>query len=163
VPNLTLQYQWKDKIEKFFLEKGEKIENLVSTTTKDIKKINIITYQSLTSSNSNNDLIMDQIINYWFENIKSEFKDRSEFTNYIEVLKDLEVKSYMENISKYKKRLKTNKKDNVEDILSKKVLDYFQRLQDFGITSIVVDEAHHLTSWWSKVIYKLWENLGENE
>lgn len=163
VPNLTLQYQWKDKIEKFFLEQGEEIDKLVSTTTKDIKKINIITYQSLTSSNNNNDLIMDQIINYWFEDIKSEFKDRSEFTNYIEVLKDLEAKSYMENISKYKKRLKTSNKDNVEDILSKKVLDYFQRLQDFWITSIVVDEAHHLTSWWSKVIYKLWKNLGERE
>jgi glycosidase len=69
----------------------------------------------------------------------------------------------MESISKYKKRLKTSNKDNVEDILSKKVLDYFQRLRDFGITSIVVDEAHHLTSWWSKVIYKLWENLGKSE
>ena len=89
VPNLTLQYQWKDKIEKFFLEEWEKIENLVSTTTQEIKKINIITYQSLTSSNNNNDLIMDQIINYWFEDIKWEFKHRSEFTNYIEVLKDL--------------------------------------------------------------------------
>ena len=160
VPNLTLQYQWKDKIEKFFLEEGESLDTLVSTTTEEIKKINIITYQSLTSSSNNNDLIMDQIINYWFENIKSEFKDKREFTNYIEVLKDLDIKSYMENISKYKKRLKISKKDNVEDILSKKVLDYFQRLQDFGITSIVVDEAHHLTSWWSKVIYKLWEKLG---
>jgi superfamily II DNA or RNA helicase len=70
VPNLTLQYQWKDKIEKFFLEEWEKIENLVSTRTQEIKKINIITYQSLTSSNNNNDLIMDQIINYWFEDIK---------------------------------------------------------------------------------------------
>jgi superfamily II DNA or RNA helicase len=50
IPNITLQYQWKDKIEKMFLEENEKIENLVSTNVNIVKKVNIITYQALTQS-----------------------------------------------------------------------------------------------------------------
>jgi superfamily II DNA or RNA helicase len=50
VPNITLQYQWKDKIEKMFLEENENINELVSTSTTEIKKINIITYQALTQT-----------------------------------------------------------------------------------------------------------------
>lgn len=159
VPNLTLQFQWKDKIEKLFLEEWEHIDEIVSIITDEIKKINIITYQSLSSSSNDNDLIMDKILNYWFRDFKNDFNDKSEFYNYVEVLKDLESKTYLEYISKYKKRFKLSKESNVENILSKKVLDYFKRLKEFKVNSIVVDEAHHLTSWWSKVIYYLCENL----
>ena len=41
VPNITLQFQWKDKLEKLFLEVGETVETLVSTEIAIIKKINI--------------------------------------------------------------------------------------------------------------------------
>ena len=50
VPNITLQYQWKDKIEQLFWEKHESINDLVSLSTDEIKTINIITYQALTQS-----------------------------------------------------------------------------------------------------------------
>lgn len=47
VPNLTLQEQWKDKIEKMFLDSSEKSGEIISLTPTEIKKINILTYQSL--------------------------------------------------------------------------------------------------------------------
>jgi|GEM_PF-2845132 len=51
VSNITLQHQWKDKIEKLFLQEYENIDELVSTAdTQQVKKINIITYQALTQS-----------------------------------------------------------------------------------------------------------------
>ena len=163
VPNITLQYQWKDKIEQFFLEDLEDINDIVSTTIDDIKKINILTYQSLTSSNRDNDLIYEKILDKWYLNIKSDFKNKYEFIEYVEILKDLDIEDYKENITKYKKLLKNWNEDLVENILSKKVLNYFEKLKYSGIESIVVDEAHHLTSWWSKVIYYLWEWLWNEE
>jgi len=105
---------------------------------------------------------MEKILNYWYEDMKDDFKNKKEFENYLEVLQDLETQNYFENISKYKKRLKKSREDNVEDILSKKVLNYFIQLQKYNIQSIIVDEAHHLTSWWSKVIYYLWENINKD-
>ena len=159
VPNITLQYQWKDKLEKMFLEEWEKSEDLISTTTDKLKKINIITYQSLTQSSRDNDLIYNKIIELWYWHIKQDFKSNLEFLDYIETLKELDINTYKEKISKYKKRLKAKWWDVVSKILSKKVLDYFLRLKEKWIKSIVVDEAHHLTNWWSKSIYYLWETL----
>ena len=159
VPNITLQYQWEDKIKQFFLEDWENINDIVSTSIKQVKKINILTYQSLTTSKRDNDLIMDRILDNWFYDIKDEFISKQEFLNYVETLKYIDVYKYKEKISRYKKRLKSSKENLVEKILSKKVLDYFQELQKSNIKSIIVDEAHHLTNWWSKVIYFLWGKL----
>ncbi len=159
VPNITLQYQWEDKIKQFFLEDGEDINDIVSTSVNQIKKINILTYQSLTTSDRDNDLIMDKILDIWFLDIKDEFNSKQEFLNYVETLKNIDIYKYKEKISKYKKKLKIWKEDLVEKILSKKVLNYFQELEKSNIKSIIVDEAHHLTNWWSKVIYFLWEWL----
>jgi len=66
VPNITLQFQWKDKLEKLFLESGETIESLVSTEIQSIRKINIITYQSLTTTGGEDDIIMVKIYDLWF-------------------------------------------------------------------------------------------------
>lgn len=38
--------------------------------------------------------------------------------------------------------------------------DYIARLRTHGIATMIVDEAHHLTSWWSHVLYEIWTDLG---
>ena len=103
VPNTVLQKQWKDKIKEFFLEKNEDLEKIVSFDFENIKKINILTYQAISSQDK-----------------------------------------------------KTKK-------LSKKVLDYFSELKKIEVSSIVLDEAHHLTAYWSKVIFKLYVYLSTPE
>jgi len=100
---------------------------------------------------------MDKILDKWYIDMKTEFDSRVKFIDYIDMLKDLDSEEYREKISKYKKKLKTSEEGLVEKILSNKVLDYFEKLKHSNIESIVIDEAHHLTSWWSKVIYFLWE------
>jgi superfamily II DNA or RNA helicase len=101
VPNTVLQYQWKDKIKEFFIEKNEEIEDLISFDLENIKKINILTYQAISGQ--------DRI-----------------------------------------KRTKKNK------VLIKKIISFFEKLKKIEVSSIVLDEAHHLTSWWSKVIFQLY-------
>ena len=47
VPNTVLQKQWKDKINKFFVEENEQIDELVSFSMEKISKVNILTYQAI--------------------------------------------------------------------------------------------------------------------
>lgn len=159
VPNTTLQYQWKDKLEKLFLENWENIDDLVSTSTEEIKKINIITYQALTQTWDDCDLIMHQILQSWHKDLKDEFESFEEFEKYVEWLKVASFEEYSENISKYKKKQKNL--DNVEKMLSTKVFEYFDKLKANWISAIIVDEAHHLTAWRSAVLFYLWKFLGE--
>jgi len=104
VPNTVLQKQWKDKINKFFIEENEDIEELISFDLDKIKKVNILTYQLISGQN------------------------RKEST-------------------------KKNK------ILNKKILKYFNDIKQIWVSSIVLDEAHHLTAWWSKVIFDFYMTL----
>lgn len=159
VPNITLQYQWKDKLEKLFLEANENIEDLVSTDVSVVKKINIITYQALTQSGEWDDLIMQKILENWFNDVKEEFKDYKNFEIYLENLKNENPDDFVKTLAKYRKKQKNI--TNVEKLLTQKVKDYFQLLKDNNIEVIVVDEAHHLTNWWSSVIFYLWNYLGE--
>lgn len=99
VPNTLLQEQWKDKIHEFFIEEHEKTDDLVSTSLDEMKRINILTYQSI------------------------------------------------------------SQQDNTQEeaqILSHKVVSYFTKLQTKWVSAIVLDEAHHLTAWWSLALYKLY-------
>jgi len=142
-----------------FLSDGERIDDIVSTTTDEVKQINIITYQSLTRSSRDNDTIFDKIIDCWFDDVNEDFSSKDDFINYTLKLKELEAIEYSDNIRKYKKKLKLWNNDLVSQILSVKVLDYFEKLKKLNIKSIVVDEAHHLTNWWSKSVYYLWNEL----
>lgn len=101
VPNTVLQKQWKDKINKFFVEENEQIDELVSFSMEKISKINILTYQAISQQNRE----------VWIE--------------------------------------KTEK-------LQEKNLKYFEKIKKIWVSSIILDEAHHLTAWWSKVVFKLY-------
>ncbi|PIE85505.1 hypothetical protein CSA08_01685 [Candidatus Gracilibacteria bacterium] len=162
VPNITLQHQWKDKIEKFFLEENENINELVSIDKENIKKINILTYQSLTQTNRENDDFLEQIFDFWFKDFSIDFEKKEDFLSYVNYIKDFDNKKYINYLLKYKKKLKKNiKEDNLEKLISPELINYFGELKKFKIDSIILDEAHHLTNWWSKVIYFLWEFLSE--
>ena len=156
VPNITLQYQWKEKIETMFLEQNENIDFFVSTNKEEIKNINILTYQWITWITNELDEIIEEILKKWFNETKEEFVNYGEFINYTEVLKETNSEEYSKNISKFKKKIKTW---NTSTLISDKIKSYFEELKKNNIKCIVVDEAHHLTSWWSKVLYFLWEEL----
>ena len=106
VPNLTLQEQWRDKIEKLFIEEHEDIYDLVSTDVHTIKKINILTYQSLAGTEDDTDEIKDTILTLWYESEKKEFQSRNEFSEFITKLREVNTEEYEELYAKYRKKLK---------------------------------------------------------
>jgi hypothetical protein len=46
------------------------------------------------------------ILEKWYLSIKSEFKSRNDFFEYVDILKDVDLEEYKKNISKYKKKVK---------------------------------------------------------
>lgn len=76
VPNLTLQEQWKDKLEKMFLETNESSAEMISTEISHIRKVNIITYQSLTGNAEETDEIRSRILDLWYQDEKGDFTKR---------------------------------------------------------------------------------------
>lgn len=106
VPNLTLQEQWKDKLEKLFLESHESSKELISTSINEIKKINIVTYQSLSGSDTPDDDINAKILDIWFQSEKDEFKDKETFLLFVSELKSENPDEYRELYGKHRKKLK---------------------------------------------------------
>ncbi len=45
--------------------------------------------------------------------------------------------------------------------MREKILAYTKKLKEYGVELMIVDEAHHLTSWWSHVLFEIWSDLGE--
>jgi superfamily II DNA or RNA helicase len=79
VPNLTLQEQWRDKLERLFLESSESSSEMISTDIREIKKINIITYQSLSGSDTPDDSVHEKILDIWYDSERSEFPSQEAF------------------------------------------------------------------------------------
>ena len=84
VPNITLQDQWRDKIQQHFLEPDESIDAIVSLTTDEIKKINIISYQALTQTGEADDILMNNILKNWYHDIQENFSDYKDFEIFLD-------------------------------------------------------------------------------
>jgi superfamily II DNA or RNA helicase len=161
VPNLTLQEQWHDKIATMFLDAGEDIGEIVSTSPDSIKRINIITYQSLAQTQNETDGVLDRILERSHRDFREEFPTLEEFVQFTILLKENDSGEYHGNIKRYRKLLKiSGSKEMIHELLSERVMAYFASLKSYGIRTLVVDEAHHLTAWWSRVIFSLYDFLG---
>ncbi|GAB0174764.1 MAG: hypothetical protein HHAS10_06430 [Candidatus Altimarinota bacterium] len=161
VPNLTLLGQWQDKIESLFLEEGENAEELISTNAGTVKRINILTYQSLTGTNDEeDDEIKNEIYNLWYESEKNDFPEKEVFIQFLKELKESNPDEYQEGYVKQRKKIK-NRGDsiNTRKMMRERIFDYIKQLKEYGVKALIVDEAHHLTSWWSHVLYEIWNEL----
>lgn len=162
VPNLTLQEQWKDKLERMFLETHEKSEDLISTSILEIKKINIVTYQSLSGSDKiEDDSINAKILDIWFLSEKDEFNDKNTFLLFVEELKVENPDEYRELYTKHRKKLKeSGESESTRKLIKWTIHEYVEKLRSAWVQAMIVDEAHHLTAWWSHVLYMIWTDLG---
>lgn len=160
VPNLTLQEQWKDKLERFFLEPHESSEEFISTNINDIKKINIITYQSLSWSDDPDMSVEAKILDLWYQSEKDEFESQEIFLSFVTSLKIENPNEYRELYGKNRKKLKESGDSKYTRKLMKwSIHEYIARLRSFGVQGMIVDEAHHLTAWWSHVLHEIWLDL----
>lgn len=162
VPNLTLQEQWKDKLESLFLNSHESSNELISTEINTIRKINIITYQALAGSDDGDNESHAEILNLWFNAEKGEFDSRETFLLFASELKESNPEEYWEFYGKYRKQLKKNGDSKyTRDLMKGSIHEYIDKLRSIGIGTMIVDEAHHLTSWWSRALYEIWNDLAE--
>lgn len=162
VPNLTLLSQWQDKIESLFFEESENADELISTQIDSIKKINILTYQSITGSDDEDDDIKNEIYNLWYESEKGDFAEKEIFFDFLNELKTSNPDEYQEGYVRQRKKIKNRgESSSTRKMMHEKVLEYAKKLKEYGVKTLIVDEAHHLTSWWSHVLFEIWNELGE--
>jgi superfamily II DNA or RNA helicase len=162
VPNLTLLGQWQDKLEKHFFEAGETSDELISTSIEDIKMINILTYQSLSGSDDTSDEIQEEIYELWYQSEKSDFTSKELFLEFLRELKEWNPEEYQEEYAKQRKKVKNSgDSDTTRKMMKEKILSYTKKLREYGVKTMIVDEAHHLTSWWSHVLFEIWSDLSE--
>lgn len=162
VPNLTLLGQWQDKLEKLFFESGETSDELISTSIDAIKKINILTYQSLTGSDDGADEIQEEIYEAWYQSEKGDFTSKGLFLEFLSELKLSDPEEYREWYTKARKKVKNSgDTDTTRKMMKEKIHAYTKTLKAYGVKTMIVDEAHHLTSWWSHVLFEIWSDLGE--
>jgi superfamily II DNA or RNA helicase len=162
VPNLTLLGQWRDKLEKLFFESGETSDELISTSIDAIKKINILTYQSLAGSDDGADEIQEEIYEAWYQSEKADFTTKGLFLEFLSELKLSDPEEYREWYTKARKKVKNSgDTDTTRKMMKEKIHTYTKALKEYGVKTMIVDEAHHLTSWWSHVLFEIWSDLGE--
>jgi superfamily II DNA or RNA helicase len=87
-------------------------------------------------------------------------KTNQTFLLFVTELRSENPEEYRELYSKHRKKLK----DSWESEFTRKLMkwtihDYVANLRSAGVGLMIVDEAHHLTSWWSHVLYQIWTDL----
>jgi superfamily II DNA or RNA helicase len=161
VPNITLQEQWREKCISLFLDDTEHPETLISTSLLDIKKINIITYQSLTGSSDESDVVKNRIYTMWYEDEWSETQKKEDFIDLITGIHESDPEEYREKYGSYAKKLKKEIDTSmIHELLKDELKIWIEKMKTCWIGAIILDEAHHLTSWWSRALYEIIGQLG---
>ncbi|MFH1721759.1 MAG: DEAD/DEAH box helicase family protein [Candidatus Altiarchaeota archaeon] len=162
-PTTTIQEQWKDKL-KMFLPKGSKI-NLIaisSSDSKNIKIINTLTYQSLSSQTENKNFLVEAGITYWIKDLTKR-KTEEEARERIELMKKTNPRAYSLEISKYSKKAKddmlSNPEFDVKSVLHSNAKKLIDDLVEKKVGVIILDECHHLLDYWAIVLKQLIREL----
>lgn len=158
VPTTTIQSQWRDKIA-MFLADDQKLDDLVSLDPNRLAPINVFTYQLLATPAQAD----EQLRAMAFESMKTAIAERQELTpeQAAANLDALEINNpaeFKHELGLHLQRVrKTLAKDNTElsTLLHVNAIELIDRLVTAGIKTIVLDECHHLLSYWALVLRHL--------
>lgn len=164
-PTTTIQEQWKEKFSMFTkAENVHLVDELVSSDAKNLKIVNTLTYQVLSTLSENREFLRELAQKYWIENlVKNSNLDETLAKERIATLEQNNPENYSKEISKYqvkaKEELLQNHNFNVRDLLhtnAKKLIDSFVKTDT---KVIILDECHHLLDYWAIIIKELIRSL----
>lgn len=164
-PTTTIQEQWKEKFLMFSRpENSHLIDKLVSSSAKNLKLVNTLTYQVLSTSSENKDFLRELAQKHWLSDlVKNSNLEEAQAKERISALQQNNPDNFAKEISKYqlkaREELLTNPDFNVRDLLhtnAKKLIESFVK-NDTKV--IVLDECHHLLDYWAVIIKELIRSL----
>jgi len=164
-PTTTIQEQWREKF-LLFLPNGKQrlIDRLVSSEPQELKPVNTLTYQVLSTPSENRDFLRELGVQCWREDLIKRGKlDEAAAGERIELLKANNPDAYKKEVSKYqlvaKQNLLGDPDFDLRRLLHSNAKSLIDKLARNGTKVIVLDECHHLLDYWAVVLKELIRSL----
>ena len=161
-PNTTIQVQWKKQVGLFLPEeKQHLVDEIVSTDPKELKLINVFTYQLISTPSQNNQLLSKLALELWQSELVESRRSLSleQAKGRIASLKKKNSRAYQRRLSSYvrraKRRVLEDSPEKLEHMLHANARGLIESLTRHGVKTIVLDEVHHLLDYWAITIASL--------
>jgi superfamily II DNA or RNA helicase len=153
-PNSAIQAQWADKIELFSIAETDR--PLVSTDSQQPALLTSLTYQSVTLPGRGGADEDAPAIDLWQDKLieAGQAKDPEEAAVWIEDLRRHNREYYEQRLRTYRKQVRDGASvaGGSLELLHASSLLTLQRLKEFGVGLIILDECHHLMGHWGRVL-----------
>ncbi len=159
-PTTTIQRQWREKIEMFGGD-APWIARHMSLDARDLRDINVLTYQVLSTPGENLEFVERIATERWVDDLLvcDRVQSEEEARARIATLESANPSAFRRELSKRYRRVK-------QEILREGSLDgrqflhpnarnLIERIVALGAGTVVLDECHHLLDYWAYILREL--------
>ncbi len=161
-PNSAIQAQWIDRTSLFDLD-GRESE--IKLTSREPGLLTSLTYQSLTMVRTQGDDLEQDATDVWVARVieSGEAIDQQSALAWLEDLRTSNPSYYEDQMKKHRKRVRNELEDEQGSMawLNERSRDAILGLKKAGVGLLILDECHHLTEHWGKVLAEVKELLDD--
>jgi superfamily II DNA or RNA helicase len=163
-PTTTIQAQWYDKLG-MFLQPAQDISQFASMEADRCAPIRIFTYQLISTPSKARERIRDAALLLWKEELirDGQVSDLDSATERLKSLVQNNPKEYQKETLRYANRVKKkllNEPDvDIGRFLHPNAVRLIDELIASGVSTVVLDECHHLLDYWAIVLRYLVDKI----
>lgn len=156
-PTTTIQLQWREKLEMFTEDKAV-VERLASVNPKDLRPINIYTYQLISAPENSRQMLREMAEKAWVQDLLdgNQAADEAAAWERLAALKANNPGRYRRERNRralrIKRKLLREPDADVARFLHPNARKLIDDLVDYGVRTVVLDECHHLLDYWAIVL-----------
>ncbi len=156
-PTTTIQLQWREKLE-MFTEDEAVIERLASLKPKDLRPINIYTYQLISASENSRQMLHEMAEKAWVQDLVdgNQAADEAAAWERLATLKANNPGRYRRERNRralrIKRQLLREPDADIARFLHPNARQLIDDLVAYGVRTVVLDECHHLLDYWAIVL-----------
>jgi superfamily II DNA or RNA helicase len=157
-PNTAIQAQWADKARHFLPVDGRlQLNHLVSTDPQQLRPITSLTYQALSTAHNDTELLDELARVEWLLSLETNNGlTEEEAESRLAQMAAANPNAYREELARHRVRVRQIfVKDDQYDIgqlLHRNARRLCHRLVEHGVGTVILDECHHLTGYWARIV-----------
>ncbi|NDD31110.1 MAG: hypothetical protein EB084_22885, partial [Proteobacteria bacterium] len=158
-PNTAIQGQWVEKC-RGFLPPELPLERIATHDPLSAAPVISLTYQALTTASSDDEFLVEAALAQWRVELTDGRKASDEdATARIERMRASNPENYKREVSsrkaKVRQQMLNDPSFDMGRLLHANVRALFERLVEVRVGTVILDECHHLTGFWSLVVAEL--------
>ncbi|MFL7808867.1 MAG: DEAD/DEAH box helicase family protein, partial [Anaerolineae bacterium] len=163
-PTTTIQEQWREKVGMFANDAW--VAGHVSVDARQLKDINVLTYQVLSTPGENLAFVERVAIERWIDdllnsgNAESEAGARARIAMLSQANPQAHRREVARRYRKVKRELLQEGEIDGRRFLHPNANDLIERIVALGTGTVVLDECHHLLDYWAFILRELLKALG---